>query len=104
MANDDHNIGTGTVLLSFLAGAAVGAGVALLVAPKTGEELREKIKELADDAVDKIKDYASEAQDKIKSSYEDGKELIREKKSIITSAIEAGKEAMEREKEKLKES
>ncbi len=104
MSNDDHNIGTGTVLLSFLAGAAVGAGVALLVAPKTGEELREKIKELADDAVDKIKDYASEAQDKIKSSYEDGKGILQEKKAIITSAIEAGKEAMEREKEKLKES
>ena len=104
MSDDDKSIGTGTVLLSFLAGAAVGAGVALLVAPKTGEELRGKIRELADDAVDKIKDYASEAQDKIKASLEDGKELLLEKKSIITSAIEAGKEAMEREKEKLKES
>jgi hypothetical protein len=29
--------------------------------------------------------------------------VILEKKSIITSAIEAGKEAMEREKEKFKE-
>lgn len=104
MSEDNNNISTGTVLLSFFAGAAVGAGVALLLAPKTGEELRGKIKELADDAVDKIKDYASEAQDKIKSSIEDGKEMLLEKKSIIASAIEAGKEAMEREKEKLKES
>jgi hypothetical protein len=29
--------------------------------------------------------------------------MIKEKKSIITSAIEAGKEAMEREKEKPRE-
>ncbi len=103
MSDDERGVSAGTVFLSFLAGAAVGAGVALLLAPKTGEELREKIKDLADDAVDKIKEYASEAQDKIRTSYEDGKEVILEKKSIITSAIEAGKEAMEREKEKYKE-
>lgn len=96
----DNDIGTGTMLLSFLAGAAVGIGVALLYAPKTGEEMRGRIKDLADDAVDKIKEYASEAQDKIRASYEEGKDLVVEKKNIITSAIEAGKEAMEREKDK----
>jgi gas vesicle protein len=103
MANDEQGSSAGTVFLSFLAGAAVGAGLALLYAPKTGKELREKISDLTDDAVGKIKEYASEAQEKIKSTIEDGKEVISEKKSIITSAIEAGKEAMEREKEKYRE-
>jgi len=103
MANDEHGTSAGTVFLSFLAGAAVGAGLALLYAPKTGKELREKIGELTDDAVGKIKTYASEAQEKIKSTIEDSKEVIKEKKSILTSAFEAGKEAMEREKEKYKD-
>jgi len=103
MANDEHGTSAGTVFLSFLAGAAVGAGLALLYAPKTGKELREKIGELTDDAVGKIKTYASEAQEKIKSTIEDGKEVIKEKKSILSSAFEAGKEAMEREKEKYKD-
>ena len=103
MANDEQGTSAGTVFLSFLAGAAVGAGLALLYAPKTGSELREKITELTDDAVGKIKDYATEAQEKLKSTIEDSKEVIMEKKSIITSAIEAGKEAMEREKERYKE-
>ena len=102
MADNDNGVGVGAVLLSFLAGAAVGAGVALLAAPKTGEELRGKIKNFADDAIDKIKVYTSEAQEKIKTTIEDGKEMIQEKKSILSSAIEAGKEAMEREKERLK--
>jgi len=102
MADNDNGAGVGAVLLSFLAGAAVGAGVALLVAPKSGEEIRGKIKDLADDAIGKIKEYTSEAQDKLMSTIEDGKGLINEKKSILTSAIEAGKEAMEREKERLK--
>ncbi|HEY5973468.1 MAG TPA: YtxH domain-containing protein [Geobacteraceae bacterium] len=102
MADNDNGVGAGTVLLSFLAGAAVGAGVALLLAPQTGEEIRDKIKGLADDAIDKIKEYTTEAQDKIKTTIEDGKELIQEKKSILTSALEAGKEAMDRERERLK--
>lgn len=98
--SDDSSCGTGTVLLSFLAGAAVGVGAALLLAPKTGEEMRGTIKDLADDAVEKIKEYANEAQTKIRTTYEDGRDVVLEKKSIITSAIEAGKEAMAREKEK----
>jgi gas vesicle protein len=102
MADDEHGICAGTVFLSFLAGAAVGAGLSLLYAPKTGKELRGKIGELTDDAVDKIKTYATEAQEKIKSTFEESKEVIREKKAILTSAIEAGKEAMEREKDKYK--
>ena len=103
MADNDNGTSAGTIFLSFLAGAAAGAGLALLYAPKTGKELREKIGELTDDAVGKIKTYASEAQEKIKSTIEDGKEAILEKKSILSSAIEAGKEAMEKEKEKLRE-
>lgn len=95
-----RNNDTGTMLLSFIAGAAVGIGAALLFAPKTGEEMRGRIKDLADDAVDKIKEYANEAQDKIRSSYEEGKDVVLEKKNILTSAIDAGKEAMAREKEK----
>ena len=102
MADDDKGISASTVFLSFVAGAAVGAGLALLVAPKTGKELREKIADLTDDAVSKIKEYASDAQSKITATLEEGKEIIKEKKSIITSAIEAGKEAMDKERERLK--
>jgi gas vesicle protein len=102
LENDEHGTCCGTLFLSFLAGAAVGAGLSLLYAPKTGKELREKIGELTDDAVDKIKTYATEAQEKIKSTIEDSKEVIKEKKAILTSAFEAGKEAMELEKDKYR--
>lgn len=101
MAHDDSGVSTGTVVVSFLAGAALGAGLALLYAPKSGRETREQIADLADDAVDKIKEYAKEAQAKIVTAYEEGQETLREKKSILTSAIEAGREAMQKEKGKL---
>lgn len=101
MSDEEKGISTGTVMVSFLAGAALGAGLALLYAPKSGKEMRETISDLTEDAVDKIKEYAKEAQDKIKTAIEDGKETIVEKKSILASAIEAGRDAMQREKERI---
>jgi gas vesicle protein len=103
MADEDRGASVGTVLISFLAGAAIGSGLALLFAPKSGREVREQIKDLTEDAVGKIKEYARDAQEKIKTTYEDGKELIKEKKTILSSAIEAGKDAIEKEREKFGE-
>ncbi len=103
MSYEDRGSSLASVVVSFLAGAAIGSGLALLFAPKTGREVREQIKDLTDDAVDRIKEYAKDAQDKIKSTYECGREAVMEKKTIISSAIEAGKEAIEKEKERLSE-
>jgi gas vesicle protein len=99
--SEEKGICAGTVLVSFVAGAAIGAGLALLYAPKSGSEMRETISDFAEDAVDKIKEYTKEAQEKIKSAIEDGKDTIAEKKSILSSAIEAGREAMNKEKERV---
>ncbi|MBI5484136.1 MAG: YtxH domain-containing protein [Deltaproteobacteria bacterium] len=96
--SDERGVCAGTVLASFLAGAAVGAVLALLYAPKSGQEMRENIADLTEDAVDKIKEYAKEAQEKIKVAIEEGKETIVEKKSVLASAIEAGREAMQKER------
>ncbi|HEX9077974.1 MAG TPA: YtxH domain-containing protein [Desulfuromonadaceae bacterium] len=101
MSDEEKGISAGTVLVSFVAGAALGAGLALLYAPKSGREMRETIADLTDDAVDKIKEYAKEAQDKIKSVVDEGRETVAEKKSILASAIEAGREAMQKEKERF---
>ncbi len=97
--SEEKGICTGTVLVSFVAGAAIGAGLALLYAPKSGQELRGDIADFAEDAVDKIKEYTKEAQEKIKTAIEEGKDVIVEKKSILASAIAAGREAMKKEKE-----
>ena len=48
-------------LLAFVAGAALGAGIALLLAPKSGKEVRDKIGDVTGDAVQKLKDSAREA-------------------------------------------
>ena len=47
-ASDECGICAGRVILPFLAGVLMGAGLSLLYAPKSGKELREKIGEMTD--------------------------------------------------------
>lgn len=96
----DEGYSSGSVLLSFLLGGVVGAGLALLFAPQSGLETRQKIKDLADDVKEKSAEYVNQAKEKAASLVDEGKGYYDEKKSILKSAVEAGKEAYEKEKEK----
>ncbi len=96
----DDGYSSGSVLLSFLLGGVVGAGLALLFAPQSGRETRQQIKDLADDVKEKSAEYVTQAKEKATSLVEEGKGYYDEKKSILKSAVEAGKEAYEKEKEK----
>ena len=97
----EEGYGSGTILLSFLLGGVVGAGLALLLAPQSGVETRRKLKDLADDVKEKTNTYINETKQKVAGAMDDGKGYYEEKKSLIKSAIEAGKEAYEKEKEKF---
>ena len=68
-------------LIGFGAGALVGAVTALLFAPQSGDESREKIKERlgevsekASDALDRSREAIDEAKNKMSSAYEDAVE------------------------------
>jgi gas vesicle protein len=98
---EEGGYSSGSMLLSFLLGGVVGAGIALLLAPQSGEETRRKIKDLAEDVKDKTTGYIDETKSTVSSYVDKGKGFYEEKKSLVASAIEAGKEAFEKEKEKL---
>ncbi|MCX7965456.1 MAG: YtxH domain-containing protein [Syntrophorhabdaceae bacterium] len=100
MLHEEKRFGAGSVILSFFIGGLIGAGIALLVAPKSGAETRKQIKEFAEDAKEKAGSYIEKVKEKASAAVEKGKEFIEKEKSIIKSAVEAGKEAYEREKEK----
>ncbi|MDA8173868.1 MAG: YtxH domain-containing protein [Nitrospiraceae bacterium] len=53
------------VIMAFTLGGLVGAGVALLFAPQSGQKTRRKIIDAVDDAREEISDYA----DKLKSRF-----------------------------------
>jgi len=100
MAHEDSGFGTGALLLSFLLGGMVGAGVALLVAPQSGADTRRKLHELAENAKGKATDYVTHTKETIASKLDKGKEIYEGRKSAISAAIEAGKQAYEHEVKK----
>ena len=70
--------GSAVGILSFILGAIFGAGLALLVTPKTGGEMREKVKEAADKlkdvALEKAKELLEEAKEEMKKEQEEAAE------------------------------
>jgi gas vesicle protein len=71
-----------SIIIPFLAGGLVGAGIALLLAPKSGRELRKD-----------LKDIAASTGDKITATIEKGKELYVDSSAAVKNAVEAGKVA-----------
>ncbi len=101
MSNERSGYNASSFILSFIIGGFVGAGIALLLAPQSGKEIRQKIKELTEDAKEKAAEYTEQVKTQVTSTVEKGKGLFEEKKSLVSAAIEAGKEAYGKEKEKL---
>ncbi|MEW6740855.1 MAG: YtxH domain-containing protein [Nitrospirota bacterium] len=97
MRHEEGGFSAGSVLLSFLLGGMVGAGLALLLAPQSGVETRKRIREFTDDVREKATEYVGQTKEKVVSTVEKGKHLVEEKKSALTAAFEAGKEAYEKE-------
>jgi len=83
---DDRGYDTGSLVASFLLGGIVGAGIAILLAPQSGRETREKIKE-----------FAETVKEKMSASVETAKDILEEKKSVLSAVVEAGKEAYNKE-------
>jgi len=63
MANNRNN--ESAAMMAFLTGAVLAAGVTLLLTPKTGKEVREKLGEAKEEALDKLKCCAKEAKFKM---------------------------------------
>lgn len=98
---DDRGSSAG-VLVAFLSGAALGAIAALLLAPQSGRESRERLRVYARQAEDNLRDLAGRAGEVLEEVVDEGKEFVEAKKSVLREAFEAGREAMKREKDRMR--
>jgi gas vesicle protein len=105
----DNNNGAGDKIVFFMAGAGIGAVLALLFAPKSGRETRDMISRTATDSREFITNKVSEGrqivQDKSRNIGDDfttfidkSKEAVQRQKEQLTAAFEAGKAAYREEK------
>jgi gas vesicle protein len=88
-----------SVALFFLFGAVAGAVLGLLLTPQSGRRTRRQIKEASRETRAVLGSYSAQVVEKVGVALHRGKELIREGRPLLLEAIEAGKEAYEREKE-----
>jgi len=98
MAAEDNGFSSGAVAFAFLAGAIIGVGAALLLAPQSGAETRKLLKNYAEKAEEEALEKAKEAKATLEKAVEQGKQFINEKKTVLTAAFEAGKEAIRKER------
>jgi len=99
---DDRGASAAAVVLAFLGGAAVGAVAALLLAPQAGHESREQLRGYARRAEDNLRDLAGRAGDAVDEVVEEGKVFVESKKAVLREAFDAGREAMQRERDRLR--
>ena len=81
----------------FFLGALMGAATALLLTPKTGQETRDFIREKGGDFSKRAQEYAKEAQVRAGEYFDKGRDFFEEQSQRLTTAFEAGKEAMKEE-------
>jgi gas vesicle protein len=82
-------------------GGLTGVSTALLFAPRSAKQTRQRIGEFAVDVRERAESYIGLFKEKVTSSVDRRKVFLQERKSIITTAVEAGKEAYKKEKERL---
>jgi gas vesicle protein len=89
---------------NLLLGVLIGAGVALLFAPRSGQETRSEIRRKAREATDAVKGVAEDVTGQVVDTFEGAKARVEEqidsartaiasKTRQVTRAMEAGREA-----------
>ena len=113
MSHRDNNAKIGALML--LAGGIIGAGVALLYAPQSGEKTRKEIGRYAkkarkktQEAVDAVEDFseqvvdmAEQVGDRASEILEKGKDMAYGAKKGLLKAIEEGEARLVKERSRL---
>src|SRR3954464_3962243 len=91
---------TGSKVSHFLVGLGIGALVGLLFAPKTGEETRDYLAQKAEEGKEYAQRKARELRERAEDLVDRGKGVAMRQKDSLSAAVDAGREAYQREKSK----
>jgi len=99
-----HGYGRLPGFLAFVAGGLVGAGITLLFSPQAGKKTREQLRQASKVTKGRVEALYVEAKEELDKVLDKGKDLVRDGGPLLTAAIEAGKEAYEKERQRRMES
>jgi len=101
-SNDENSIsGTGCWLAGLVIGAAGGAALALLTAPKSGSEVRGVIKKTATDMPERVSELVDDSLDLYASALNYCQLVVEEQTMRLKRAVAAGKLAAAKRREEL---
>jgi gas vesicle protein len=90
----------GSKVSFFLVGLGIGTLLGILFAPKSGDETREYLSSKADEGREYAQRKARELRERAEDLLERSKEIMAKQKDQISAAVDAGKDAYQREKSK----
>jgi len=91
---------TGSKVSYFLVGLGIGSLIGILFAPRSGEETREFLTQKAEEGKEYAQKKARELRDRAEDLVERGKHVAIRQKETLSAAVDAGREAYQREKSK----
>jgi gas vesicle protein len=75
--------------------------MALLLTPQSGRESRKQVRRFGQRAEAQTHELADKATDVMDQAVDKGREFMKDKQAVVTEAIEAGRVAISRERERL---
>jgi len=88
------NCNVATKVSYFVAGLGIGAAVALLFAPQSGEDTRKQIAEKAQEGTDFVASKSREIRKQAEEFVDQGKDLVSKQKARLADALESGKQTV----------
>ena len=92
--SDRHESGN---FSAFITGALIGAGIALLFAPRSGSQMRGRLRDYAA----RVKDELDDAVDRGEEFLEKGKDCLREAGRQVNGVAEEGRKTVNATKDEL---
>jgi len=99
-----------SILKPVLVGSAVGSGIALLLAPKSGKGLRKDLERFtartgkqAAEVIHEGRDFYEEGRKAVTKAVEEGRDLYEEGRKSVMKAVETGREKFDEGRERLSE-
>ena len=97
--SDKSDLGNqvGTAVTFLLIGVGAGALLALLYAPKSGEQLRRDLRRKYKDARDAVEDFAEEAKGSVEEALERGADWVEDVEKSARKRVAPLKRALQRD-------
>lgn len=94
---------SGSGVGSFILGALLGAGVALLFAPRSGEETQAEIRERARQLRDTAEDRVREASRQLEGRLDEARDSLGARVDRVRDAVDSGRQAATEARTELEE-